>query len=91
MKAEIISQTVYEGVLAWTHGSGSTIKRIFIPEANNLVITPHENNLFIWDNFQKDDCEIVKEIEIPDELVEKAIGLMESRKSLLKEFRKFIR
>jgi len=90
MKAEIITQTIYEGFLAWGHGCGSTIQRILIPEANNLVITPHEDYLYVWDNFQKtNDCETVKEIEIPDKLVAKALDFMKSKNYLLEEFQKF--
>ena len=91
MKAEIITQMVCEGVLAFIHGESYRIKRILIPEKNNLVITLDGKNFYIWDNFQKDDCETVKEIEIPDELVEKAVNFMKSRNSLLKQFRKFIK
>lgn len=90
MKAEIISQTVYEGGLAFVHGCDYQIQRILVPEANNLVITTQENNLYVWDNFKKgEDCQTVKEIDIPDELVEKAISFMKDRNSLLEQFGKF--
>lgn len=67
------------------------IERIIVPEANNLVITVHRDNLYIWDNFQKDDCQTVKEIDIPDELVKKAVEFMKAKNDLLPQFKKLIK
>ena len=86
MKAQIIAETVYEGFMDWSHGGGYTINRIVVPEANNLVITVHGENIYVWDNFQKEkreDYEVVKEIDIPDELIARLRGLMELHKSLV--------
>ncbi len=47
MKAEIITQMICDGALAFVHGERHPIKRILIPEANNLVITPYGNNLYV--------------------------------------------
>lgn len=90
MKAKVISQIIYEGMFAYVHGMGQQIKRILIPEANNLVITPHNDILYVWDEFKMDDYEVVKEIEVPDELVKEAIEFMNVKKKLFPAFRELI-
>jgi hypothetical protein len=78
VKAKIISQTVYEGVMDWAHGGGYTVKRLVVEERDNLAITPHhDNQVYAFTGFNlKDGCEVIGEVEVPDELVEKALAFV---------------
>ena len=73
MRGLVISQQVCDSVLDWTHRMTYEIKRIFVPEADNLVITPHRNQVYAWTGF-KGEYKVIKEIEVPDELVKEALA-----------------
>ena len=81
MKAKIISQTVYEGVMDWARGGGGyTVKRIVIEGEDNLAITPHDNQVYAFTDFDiKGGCKVIGEIEVPDELVEKAFAFVRTK------------
>lgn len=93
MKGLVITQRVCDSVLDWSHGMTYEIKRIFVPEADNLVITPHRNQIYAWTGFDR-EYKVIKEIEVPDELVKEALafakmknkfdGLREKFEELLK-------
>lgn len=83
MKAKIISQKVYEGVIGWVHGCGSTVRRLVVEEADNLVITPHDDQVHAFTGFNlKDNCKVIGEVEVPDELVEKALAFVRAKAEL---------
>jgi len=74
MKGLIVEETVYEGTLAFAHGHGQRIKRIVIPEADNLAITPHNGQIYIMTNYiMSDGSRILKETEVADELIQRCI------------------
>ena len=74
MKGIVIEQTAYASVTDWAHRCGQKIKRIIIPELDNLAITLHEEQIFVTKNHaMKDNCEKIKEVDVPDELVEQAL------------------
>lgn len=80
MKAKIVSQRVHEGVLGWAHSYGYTVKRLVVEEADNLAITPHDNQVYAFTGFNlKDDCKVIGEVEVPDELVEKALTFVRAK------------
>lgn len=80
MKAKIISETAYEGVMDWAHGGGYTVKRLVVEERDNLAITPHDNQVYAFTGFDlKDGCEVIGEVEVPDELVEKALAFIRAK------------
>ena len=80
MKAIIVSQTVYEGTMDWVHGGGHTIKRLVVEEANSLAITPCDNQVYAFTNFNlKDDYKVLGEVEVPDELVEKTLTFIRAK------------
>lgn len=93
MKGLVITQRVCDSVLDWSHGMTYEIKRIFVPDADNLVITPHHNQVYAWTGFNREH-KVIKEIEVPDELVKEALafvkiknkfdGLREKFEALLK-------
>ena len=92
MKAQIIQQTCYEGFLAYTHGMGQEVQRILVSRANNLVITPYNESLYVWDGFQMEesDCQVISEIEVSDDLVKEAIKFMNAKKKLCPVFQELI-
>lgn len=73
MKGKIVQQQVCDSALEWTHGFSYTIKRIIVPEANNLVITPHKGQIYVFTGL-KGDHEEIAEVDVPDELVNKALA-----------------
>lgn len=79
MKGLVITQQVCDSVLEWTHGMTYEIKRIFVPEADNLVITPHRNQVYAWTGFKVEEYTVIKEIEVPDELVKQALAFVEMK------------
>lgn len=93
MKGLVITQRVCDSVLDWSHRMTYEIKRIFVPDADKLVITPHHNQVYAWTGFNREH-RVIKEIEVPDELVKEALafakmknkfdGLKEKFEELLK-------
>ena len=76
MKAKVISQLVYESFLDFSHGLENKIKRLFIEEAGNLVITIYRDSGLVFTDFQiESDCEILGEVEVSAGLVAKALTL----------------
>ncbi len=58
----------------------SPITRIVIEEKNNLAITPFGEEMFVRTGFEIDDnCTIIREIEIPDELIEAALEFVQAK------------
>ena len=92
MKALLITCTVSEGIMGHLHGDFYQIKRILVPEANNLVITINERNLYVWENFEWDaECEVRHQIDIPDDLVQKAIDFMNGKKELIEKLQSYLK
>ena len=81
MKAKIFSQMVYEGVMDWVHGGGKEVKRLVVEEANNLAITPHNDQVYAFTGFDStsDGTKLLGEVEVPDELVEKALTFVRAK------------
>ncbi len=87
MKAKIISQKVCDGAMGLNYGQFFNVTWVLIPEANNLAITPHQNNLFVRDGFLAEkDCMVLREVDVPDDLVKKAIEFMKLRNELRPKF-----
>lgn len=96
MKAEIITETVYEGFTDWSHDGGYEIKRIVVPEANNLAVTIDTRNtgknIYIWENFERDHtCIVVKEILIPDEFVREIVEFMREKNELASQLEQYLK
>lgn len=85
MKAKLISQMVYDSTLDFIHGMGHTIRRLIIEEKGSLLaIFVYRNNVVALANFSITDGwnELLSEVEVPDELVEKALALTNAQKEL---------
>ena len=87
MKGLVIAQQGCDSVLDWTHGVTYEIKCILIPEANNLVITPHREQVYARTDFKGEEYTVIKEIEVSDDLVKEALAYikMKNRFDGLKE------
>ncbi|UCE05856.1 MAG: hypothetical protein JSW07_20070 [bacterium] len=48
----LITQQACDSLLDWTHGMTYEIKRIFVPDSNNLVITPHNKQVYALIGFE---------------------------------------
>jgi len=85
VKAKIVQQTVYESMVTKSHGFGRNIKRLVVEEAENLAITPDQGRVFVWINFDvhaDDSCKVIGEVDVPDELVRKALALAHAQTEL---------
>ena len=85
MKAKIINQMLYDGAFSYVHGAGRFVDRILVDiESKNeyLVITPDRAELYAYISSKEgfgEDYAVVKEIELPDELVKEVLTFIESR------------
>ena len=80
MKGIIVENEIFASTLDYAHGHGQMIKRIIIPEVDNLAITPHGDQIYVFSGYEIDDeSKRIKEIEVPDELVQKAIAYKKAR------------
>jgi hypothetical protein len=89
MKGQIVTQQVYDSILDFTHGFSHTVKRILVPDADNLVITPHEGEVYAWTGGLEGEYEVIGEVDVPDELVVRALAFARAKKefdSLVKRF-----
>lgn len=83
MKAKIVEQIVSEGSIASVHNMGYSIKRLVIEEADNLMITLDGGQIFVCQGFKIDNsCKFWGEVEVSDELVEKALAFVKAREEL---------
>ena len=79
MKATVIRQKVYESEMDRDHGGGQTIKRLVVEKAGNLAITIYNDEVHAFPNFDMKDAEVIGEVEVPDELVDKALRFAKAK------------
>jgi len=72
-------KTVRYTLLDFTHGFSHTVRRILVPDADNLVITPHEEEVYAWTGGLEGEYEVIGEVEVPDELVERALAFARAK------------
>ncbi len=82
MKAQVVSCVVSEGVVASIHGMHYRINRLVVPELDDLVITPDHESVYVSSGQGIPEGDVVAEIDIPIELVEKAKELLEAKLAL---------
>lgn len=74
MKGIVIKQKGYASATDKVHNYDEEFKRIIIPELNNLAITVHDDQIYVYSGFEmSDDCKVLKEIDVPTELAEHAL------------------
>lgn len=78
MKASIIQQIL-------PGGSVKQDKRLIIPENNNLIILSYRDNIIAYHkpNFER-FYKVVSSVEVPDELIEKALAFVNAKDELNK-------
>ena len=77
MKAKVVSEWVTTDLI---HGSGCTVKRLVVEEADNLAVTPHDGQVYAFTGFDlKGGCEVIGEVQVPDGLVEKALAFVHAK------------
>ncbi|MFI4978118.1 MAG: hypothetical protein ACHQC8_05535 [Solirubrobacterales bacterium] len=82
MKAQVVSCVVTEGGIAAVHGIYYRINRLIVPEADDLVITPSHGSVYASSGRGIPEGEIVGEIDVAPELVQKAKELLEAKVAL---------
>jgi len=90
MKAQVVSCVVTEGGIAAVHGIYYRINRLVVPEADDLVITPNHGSVYVSSGRGTvssgrgmPEGEVVAELDVSPELVEKARELLEAKVALL--------
>lgn len=93
LKAKIVEQIVYDGVLGFSHGWGETCRRLVIPNVGEkrdkdrnyrgLALTAHGGNFYIIYDYSFSAQDVIGEIEIPDDLERRARKFNLIRESLL--------
>jgi len=81
MKALLICQTAFDGDQLYAGRlSGSTFKRLVVREKNNLTITVHDNKVFVITDFKlHGSYTILREVDVPDELIKKALAFVRAK------------
>jgi hypothetical protein len=82
MKAQVVSCVVSEGVVASIHGMHYRINRLVVPELDDLVITPDHGSVYVSSGRGIPEGDVVAEIDVSPELVEKASKLLETKIAL---------
>src|SRR5437870_5663052 len=89
MRAQIYELTVYEGVLAWTHNRGATVRKLVIPyEGQELTVLPdsrHKSQEVFANLHEKhpgQERTLIGEVEVPDEIVTLALQLVQAKTAL---------
>ena len=83
MKALVVSQEVYDGILGLAYNQGQVIKRLVIKqELDYLTLTLFGNEVLISTHGNLPDCRVIREIEIPDVLLEKIKKFQRARQQL---------
>jgi hypothetical protein len=82
MKAKVVSCVVTEGGIAAVHGIFYRINRLVVPEADDLVITPNNGSVYVSAGEGIPEGDVVAEIDVSRELVEKAREMLEAKVAL---------
>lgn len=78
MKATLIVEKVSTGLNEFIHGGGRKIRRLVVNEIYGetvgLLINEYEGNIVAFTGYQIDpnECQVLGEVDIPDELVKVA-------------------
>lgn len=83
---------VYMGVMDFAHGHAFHQKRLLIPEEGNLMLWQHHGVPYV-EHLTADvkDYEVVGEIEIPSEVVERALQLKQLSATLTSDIHALLR
>lgn len=83
MKAKIVIQVISDSIINGLHGFTHNLKRLVIEEAGNLAIALYDDKIFILTDFKiNSGCQVIGEVEVPDELVAKALAFVSAREEL---------
>ncbi len=91
MKAIVIGQKIALSTMDLVHGGGHYTRRLVIQEKRNLTITIMEGRItaFTGFDFEHAEFDLLGEVEISEELVQKAIALAEASDQMYKSLEKF--
>jgi hypothetical protein len=72
MKGQILECEMGEA-MEMLRGNSETGRRIFVPDANNLAITPWGSEVFAIEGYIPDEFHRkIDDVEVPDELIDRA-------------------
>jgi hypothetical protein len=97
MKATIVEETLHghpvpviDSVSGEVSLEKPLIKRLFIKEKNGLAISIYEGKLYIFDFYCINDrCKIIGEVEVSDELIEKAMSFVQKHTDIKRHINEF--
>ncbi len=91
MKAVVIGQKIALSMMDYVHGGGQYTKRLVVQEKHNLTITIIEGHIAAFTGFDFNTAlfDVLGEVEISEELVQKAMALAEASGQMYKSLEKF--
>jgi len=92
MKALVIALHVYEGFMDFVHDGGQTQSRLLVPDAGNLCIWIYSGGVFVDHEFDPNEQkhDVVREIEIAEDVVREVIDFKQVEKSLHEKIEKLL-
>jgi|SRR5581483_4051447 len=92
MKAQVITQHVYEGTMDFLHSGGFTQTRLLIPDAKHLVVWTHQGNVCVHSTFDpgQQEYQVVREIEVSDKFVRMVLAFVQARETLCQTVQQFL-
>ncbi|HSV94811.1 MAG TPA: hypothetical protein VLH94_02470 [Spirochaetia bacterium] len=94
LEGKIVSQMQFGGGVRDYVRFGKEIKRLVVAVNNSWVaITPYEDHIFALPHFSlaQDNCTVLGDIEVPDELVKQAIESTELQKKLFDQVEELLK
>ncbi|KKS94166.1 MAG: hypothetical protein UV68_C0014G0019 [Candidatus Collierbacteria bacterium GW2011_GWC2_43_12] len=91
MIATIIGQKVSMNLNDFIHGGGQYTKRLVIEELDGLTITLMDNHVTAFFGFDLtvEKCDILGEVNVPDDLVEIAVNYASANEAMHKAIDRF--
>lgn len=89
MKGLLVEQTTYQSMENFVHGDGQLIKRLIIPEKDNLAITLFNNEILVFKDFDIVQATILSELDVPEKLVDHALVFLKAKNSIEQHKSKF--
>ena len=89
MKGQIVTQEVYASTLDFAHGMPTIATRLYIPD-RGVALTLWQGQVLVAENFDATECEVVNEVEVPDDIVEQAVAMSQQNTALIESLSSYL-
>jgi hypothetical protein len=79
VKAKVIEVEVFENLRDFANGNSYYVRRLVVQDLDGLTITPYGNQLYVDDGISRQPCEVLGEVDVPDELIQVALRLLKAK------------